>query len=192
MSQGNTLDITNTSVDKAAALYVSKTMCLELVRHAELAIGDFNPERDELKSKLLDEISTAFTIIPVGRLPEFNEENLLIMLIGIWDTIPYDAVYLQYYNEFLKQQTAKLMMLLAELSHAGLQHEALYAHRRMEAQFLMQCSSMTDAIIQSKGKLPHGSAPDSDFFAAMLPAVCDADIAYPLMVEVMQQCPNVW
>ena len=182
------------TLDEVKAEHLSNCMCLELIEHANLAIGDINEERSYLETMIREKVCIGQQRIPTGLTSEGgvfctkNRGDLVGALVFIWEhDMQEHYINLTRIKKYIGNMVYSMIKLLQEThSQQG------YIILRAKTQFALQCYRMTKAMIEAKKKLPAASAPTEDFFAAMLPVVCRTDFKELLTAEVVEHCPLIW
>ena len=177
------------------AEHLSNCMCLELIRHAELAIGDSDPARSLLDDDVRLRVAEGMKLLPscllVEGAPLHGEDRteLIGALVKLWD---YDVNMLVGKRVKIQNHIQTQLHTLKYLARHSLHTDPTYITYRSRALFALQCYMMTEAAIEAKVRLPHDAPPDRDFFARMLPMVCSVEFGQLLTQEVRCECPNMW
>ena len=189
----------NQPLDEIKAEHLSNCMCLELIGHANLAIGDADEERLCLETATREKVSIGHQRIPTSLTLEgallctSDRTDLVCALVFMWEHDMDDHyTNLVKINKYIKE----LVHVLMKISQQPLELDCSgynYIIIRAKVQFAMQCYKMTEAIIMAKKQLPVGSPPEETFFTAMLPVVCRIiDFKDLLTDQVMELFPNMW
>lgn len=180
------------------AEHLSNCMCLELIEHANLAIGDADAERFYLETMIREKvcigqqrISTRLTM-EGGLLCSSGRSDLVGALVFIWDhSMEEHSTNLIKIRKYIEN----MIYVLMSVSQTSLEpnyDKYGFITIRAKALYALQCYRMTEAMVVAKKKLPIGSPPTEDFFAAMLPVVCRTDFKDLLTEHVRELCPDIW
>jgi hypothetical protein len=161
--------------------HLSTRMCLELIYHAELAVGEemLPTIKTEMRQKLAEDQP-----LPLHYAAE-HAELLVAVLVLKWDQ-PVQALC-----NSVRRMTDIITNNLVRLMGLEDKRNLHYLDLRTRTLFAMQCRTLLTEMIYAKQQ--RTGPPTAEFFHRVLPRLCcDTRFESLLTPGMLRVCPDMW